>query len=1012
MKKILFLSLIFILLASCSGKNETISDNDIPDIPTDDSDTASVDDTDSAPVDDVDSIPEPSDDVDTDPTDDADSQPEPNDDDTDTEPVDDADSQPEPSDDDADSEPVDDADSTPEPSDDDADTEPTDDADSTPEPNDDDADTDPVDDADSTPEINDDDADSEPTDDADSAPEPNDDDVDIAPLNGEICAEVGGTWNEEEHKCTKTVECSGKPANSEWSSEHTSYTMEYTDGGWPTEIDARYISLSNGYCGFSCIENYFWNGSECLNPCVGNPCQGLENSTGECTPNSSNVYSCKCENGYYWWADTKECKHQRHNIGTICTGLDRCFDNQKEIPCPTSPTGDFYGQDAYYASLGFCTPKSFTFKIFPESEEDNPQWTYGSEWTAIDNNTGLEWQYPRNESAYTWEEAEKYCNNLVYSEHDDWRMPTLIEVRTLIDSKETKVFATGWTSDISVLDINKAYRTINNSIYSSNISEKYTVVCVRGEELPESKFTVSSKNGDIIVYDSETELVWQKNYENKNWQDALSYCENSNYAGFSDWRLPNRNELLSLIKRDRYPMSDFPDMPFDSWFSSSSTKTPTGIWALNYTIGMFDSANKNKGDIRPVRCVRSQKCAKNHFFNGSECVLNPCRTNQCSNVEHSTGLCMPLSETKFSCGCEEGYLWNDSECLNPCSTVPHSTGVFTPSSTGNYYCGCESGYYWWGKEKGCLPERHSIATICTGQTRCFDNNYQINCSESEEDFFGQDAYYASKGFCVPKNFTIKTVSGKNIVVDNNTGLEWQQTLSFLGSWMDGYTQYCYNLSYGGYNDWRLPTPLELMTIAEYNTHDNKMWKIYFPKHDSAVWTSMIGWDEGIIVNNTITDYRGLGYNSDEDLTIRCVRGETLRVAEFESSIADNGDVIVTDLVSGLVWQKEPSEEIIFWQDALSYCENSNYAGFSDWRLPNRNELLSLLNLNRTNGAGFALDDVASDFPDIPSVLWSSSSREKIDNAYLLSSNYFRPACCAYKEATYNSYQVLCVRNAD
>ena len=229
MKKILFLSLIFILLASCGGKNETISDNDIPDIPTDDSETASVDDTDTDPDDDVDSTPEPSD--------------------ADSDPTDDADSQPEPSDDDADSEPTDDADSTPEPSDDDADTEPTDDADSQPEPSDDDADT-------------------EPTDDADYQPEPSDNDADTAPLNGEICAEVGGTWNEEEHKCTKTVECSSKPANSEWSSEHTSYTMEYADGEWTGTIVAKYIDESGSYCGFSCIENYFWNSSECLNPCV------------------------------------------------------------------------------------------------------------------------------------------------------------------------------------------------------------------------------------------------------------------------------------------------------------------------------------------------------------------------------------------------------------------------------------------------------------------------------------------------------------------------------------------------------------------------------------------------------------------------------------------------------------------------------------------------------------------------------------------------------------------------
>ena len=1028
MKKILFLSLIFILLASCSGKNETISDNDIPDIPTDDSDTTQVDDTDSAPVDDADSIPEPSDDVDTDPTDDADSTPEPSDDDADSEPADDADSTPEPSDD-ADTEPTDDADSQPEPSDDDTDSDPTDDADSQPEPSDDDADSEPTDDADSQPEPSDDDADTEPTDDADSQPEPSDNDVDTAPLNGEICAEVGGTWNEEEHKCTKTVECSGKPANSEWSSEHTSYTMEYADGEWTGTIVAKYIDESGSYCGFSCIENYFWNSSECLNPCVGNPCQGLENSTEECIPKSLKVYSCKCEDGYYWWADTKECKHQRHNIGTICTGLDKCFDDQKEIPCPTSPTDDFYGQDAYYASLGFCTPQNLTLKVFPESDEAVPEWTTTSEWTMIDNNTGLEWQYPAGEQTYTWEEAEKYCRNLVYSEHDDWRMPTPLETYTLNNYGKISPSAEGWTSEIYVRDINKALRTKDVSYSISSRSDKYPVVCVRGKELPQANFTVSSKNGDLIVSDYATGLVWQKTYETKKWQDALSYCENSNYAGFSDWRLPNRNELLSLINYDRIsPMSDFPDMPFDdntyfnktTLFSSSTTNTTViaAIFSLNYAVGYLYSPKYNKREFYPVRCVRSSKCTKDYFLKGSECMPNPCKTDPCSNIVHSTGICTPSSSENFSCDCENGYLWNGSECLNPCSTVPHSTGVFTPSSTGNYYCGCESGYYWWGKEKGCLPERHSIATICTGQMRCYDNNYQISCSESEEDFFGQDAYYASQGFCVPKNFTIKTVSGKNIVVDNNTGLEWQQTVS-PQSYTSVDLAYCENSSYGGYDDWRTPNPLELLTIGDYDMHDNRMWEIYFLNSSSRVWSSMRDFNGSIaVINNLPVHIEWYNYY-DREFPLRCVRGENrLRVAEFESSTADNGDVVVTDLVSGLVWQKDPSEEILFWQDALSYCENSNYAGFSDWRLPNMNELYSLLNLsNQTNPTNLPL--VPSDFPsDFPQekLFWSSTSYQDTyyaNRAYSLNSTYFTSYLwLVEKTDPGDKRQALCVRNAD
>ena len=272
MKKILFLTLIFVLLASCSGKNETISDNDIPDIPTDDSDTASVDDTDSAPVDDADSTSEPSDDdVDTDPTNDADSMPEPSDDDANTEPTDDADSQPEPSDDDADSEPTDDADSQPKPSDDDADTDPTDDADSQPEPSDDDVDTEPTDDTDSQPEPSDDDTDSEPTDDADSGDSQPDDDADT---------DSGDSQPDDTDTDTTPADpCNPNPCTS--------------------------ISNSTGVCTANgtaytcgCQSGYTWNGDSCEVPAF--PACSSTSSTPCIDSTSSLVWSARASSTYTW----------------------------------------------------------------------------------------------------------------------------------------------------------------------------------------------------------------------------------------------------------------------------------------------------------------------------------------------------------------------------------------------------------------------------------------------------------------------------------------------------------------------------------------------------------------------------------------------------------------------------------------------------------------------------------------------------------------------------------------
>ena len=55
-----------------------------------------------------------------------------------------------------------------------------------------------------------------------------------------------------------------------------------------------------------------------------------------------------------------------------------------------------------------------------------------------------------------------------------------------------------------------------------------------------------------------------------------------------------------------------------------------------------------------------------------------------------------------------------------------------------------------------------------------------------------------------------------------------------------------------------------------------------------------------------------------------------------------GDVVCVDRVYDLEWQKEPSESYMKWSAAVSYCENLNYDSKTDWRLPNINELRSLI----------------------------------------------------------------------
>lgn len=89
------------------------------------------------------------------------------------------------------------------------------------------------------------------------------------------------------------------------------------------------------------------------------------------------------------------------------------------------------------------------------------------------------------------------------------------------------------------------------------------------------------------------------------------------------------------------------------------------------------------------------------------------------------------------------------------------------------------------------------------------------------------------------------------------------------------------------------------------------------------------------------------YNAAGDEIQTPTEGDKLygQDANYDSGInfqfIDNGDGTITDPVSGLMWQQTPPAEGMSWADAKEYCENLEYGGYSDWRLPTLKELFSI-----------------------------------------------------------------------
>ncbi len=100
---------------------------------------------------------------------------------------------------------------------------------------------------------------------------------------------------------------------------------------------------------------------------------------------------------------------------------------------------------------------------------------------------------------------------------------------------------------------------------------------------------------------------------------------------------------------------------------------------------------------------------------------------------------------------------------------------------------------------------------------------------------------------------------------------------------------------------------------------------------------------------------------------------------------DNGDGTVTDDCTGLVWQKDGADvngdglidasDVLSWQQALQHCENLEFAGRNDWRLPNVRELQSIVDYGRSTPSIDPVFGVASPPMSAASSswYWSSSS---------------------------------------
>jgi len=278
-----------------------------------------------------------------------------------------------------------------------------------------------------------------------------------------------------------------------------------------------------------------------------------------------------------------------------------------------------------------------------------------------------------------------------------------------------------------------------------------------------------------------------------------------------------------------------------------------------------------------------------------------------------------------------------------------------------YYCGIIIVYS--------IPTYSQLITypvIDTGITEFYSNTAIINTPQTGQDYFGQDAHYIG-------NQPSYTDNEDGTITDNVTGLMWQKNMGEKISYADALIK-ADTMSLAGYSDWRFPDIKELYSLIQFTGIVSGQTAIemfidteYFDQAlgntnigereiDAQTWsstqyTSLTMNNDSTVFGVNFVDGRIKGYpkyqpanpNVPQTMFARMVRGNSLY---GKNNFEDNGDGTITDIATGLMWQKADEGFSFDWKSALEYAEDCETGGYDDWRLPNAKELQSIVDYSR------------------------------------------------------------------
>jgi hypothetical protein len=508
-------------------------------------------------------------------------------------------------------------------------------------------------------------------------------------------------------------------------------------------------------------------------------------------------------------------------------------------------------------------------------------------------------------------------------------------------------------------------------------------------------------DGVRVIKDNNTGLYWEVKSP---LEGDVNYCKDlytfdeaqkqytqnlnlANYGGYNDWRMPNKDELRSILdyglEEIAIDTSIFENIQIgDYWTKNVYKLQPYFGWVIFLGFGSGIAKSMDTGHfVMAVRGGNDRRFGEpdmSRFIDNKDDTITDETTglmwqkheNQRIGAKTAEKLCSEMTlggykDWRLPNLKELSTIMNLDETSSswffdqvfPTNGV---TGMLHYSSSSifkNYYAWVINftyGYdgYYGGREAPLLfravrtvePIRNEPTTFVithTGETTGFDlEGHQLNPSA----LVGCDANRVTvpMAFEVQKEDLLIRDKNTHLIWDighENVTLSWEDALDFIKT--------LNRKSYGGYTNWRLPDREELRSIVQYDDQLPAINSSFYKDTKCELyWTAQEDKTNSLLAWGIYFGYGcAIGFPKSTKACIRPVCGNTPRLFTMPANerFVVNANGTVTDKVTSFMWMQEETPLLTLYE-AFDYCEKLELAGFSDWHLPNMKELSTLINL--------------------------------------------------------------------